>query len=1178
MPNLALHRELLLSDDLRGLCASSVTLVNSAIGARATSIFLYSKRGTLVRFAHAGIHGDTAESFWPSEDAVGRCVSAAAGEKYGEIQRSLAPHGELSDKTLALYREVLPAAEVICLPLNGPNRTYGVLRCIGRIIEEGEAETYDNSDVSALTVFAHQLAISMSSVRRKLELDVNAQITSLLAEYTDSTHVCQHVAEALVGELTEFAACSIRLMNWEGDLKLSYLAAADGVTRHPPDHIIRRVDQGFARQALETRTVVVVASIQSRLAEFYSPAWLAENNFQTCAVFPIALSDTEIGILTLYLWYSFAFAETRIRFIESICQQLATAINLTREVASRQQMIDRMNQIISPSLSIAEVLKRILESACLLTEGSQGYIALTSRKDRLLHPRAATANLPLEAVPLIDIEGRGISASAARERRPVRCNDVHEDAFRALFVDFKTPKAGVVKAELIVPLLSDDRLLGVIAIQSDHRNCFTASAETLLETFARYASVVFERDRIQDATERLATLGFSHTERTSVYHAIVETATTLSDADVTMLGIVESSTGNLDIVSWRPHGILRENADYRQLPKAKGVTWRALQDREIVIVPDVNLEQSFYHSGFANANDLRTLVVIPLFLSGTGVAADAPLGAILIFYRQIMSLSASELALLRAFATSASYAVHDLASVEARDRTRTLVSVTARVQGALELSQRMAEKVAEPLRIIQDEIGNISACLGSGASFDVDTLRAAAADLSGQLGVGRAGLDFGGHAWTTDGLDIESEAARLLQEGSLKGIAQASIRIGLEELWSNVERALVRIAERLKLPMAVAYRSSHRNYSALERVASFSKSDKIAPQIGLRSFDEFLWLCNVTSAHLPSERESFSWLNPRTFFDVEQALLFGREIIGGHLLILAFGMRAEPVLSSAELIALHEVVTNELMRYIDSSMFGIELDYLTSETGHLMGRAVGKVEAGIKTIQRLLEPGVRDRADRTEFRLARRTLEDGVVRLQIIRQNFYAFSALRRGVDLLPSEMRHATDAMSERFDVVAMLRNMSTYFSEEAEAREKKFTRYHLTSRAAWVSGSPYLLRMVFYNLFDNAVKFSYRNTFIEISAAANDRLCTITFENLGLGVASDEFNAVFQPLRRSRYRNPKQRIEGLGLGLSYCRRITEEIFKGKIRLESHEVDTPRRRFDGDNWLTTVTIQLPIT
>jgi NtrC-family two-component system sensor histidine kinase KinB len=154
----------------------------------------------------------------------------------------------------------------------------------------------------------------------------------------------------------------------------------------------------------------------------------------------------------------------------------------------------------------------------------------------------------------------------------------------------------------------------------------------------------------------------------------------------------------------------------------------------------------------------------------------------------------------------------------------------------------------------------------------------------------------------------------------------------------------------------------------------------------------------------------------------------------------------------------------------------------------------------------------------------------------------------------------------------------MRSLFEREAAARGLKRPHIVLPRKPANVAGSSSLFRMVMLNLYDNATKFAYTNTFISVSLVVHQEHCTLSVENLGIGVAPDEIALIFRRRYRSRFRDPSRRIEGLGLGLSYCRRVIVEVLKGSISLASRPVDTVApRRFEGDNWLTTVTVTLPV-
>src|SRR6185295_14759403 len=114
-------------------------------------------------------------------------------------------------------------------------------------------------DYADLKVFGHQVALSLSSLRRKLELDVFAHVNKLLTDRPgDVERVYDEVTKTLVEPTTEFAACAIRIRDRTGYLELKSLSAASGMNMVVKDRYPRRPDSGFLRQALENKKPVIV--------------------------------------------------------------------------------------------------------------------------------------------------------------------------------------------------------------------------------------------------------------------------------------------------------------------------------------------------------------------------------------------------------------------------------------------------------------------------------------------------------------------------------------------------------------------------------------------------------------------------------------------------------------------------------------------------------------------------------------------------------------------------------------------------------------------------------------------------------------------------------------------------------------------------------------------------------
>jgi sigma-B regulation protein RsbU (phosphoserine phosphatase) len=90
---------------------------------------------------------------------------------------------------------------------------------------------------------------------------------------------------------------------------------------------------------------------------------------------------------------------------------------------------------------------------------------------------------------------QGLTGAAASERRPVRVMDTLTDS-RFLACEVDTGVA--VRSELVIPLLIQDRLIGVLDLESAETQAFTAEHERMLVTLASYIAIALENARLYD--------------------------------------------------------------------------------------------------------------------------------------------------------------------------------------------------------------------------------------------------------------------------------------------------------------------------------------------------------------------------------------------------------------------------------------------------------------------------------------------------------------------------------------------------------------------------------------------------------------------------------------------------------------------------------------------------------
>jgi len=102
----------------------------------------------------------------------------------------------------------------------------------------------------------------------------------------------------------------------------------------------------------------------------------------------------------------------------------------------------------------------------------------------------------------------------------------------------------------------------------------------------------------------------------------------------------------------------------------------------------------------------------------------------------------------------------------------------------------------------------------------------------------------------------------------------------------------------------------------------------------------------------------------------------------------------------------------------------------------------------------------------------------------------------------------------------------------------------------ALWVRGDEARLRQVFYNLFDNAIKYTPEGGTVEVAAGRRGSSAVVTVRDTGIGIAAEHLPRVFD--RFYRVDKARSRAEGgTGLGLSIVRSIVA-AHDGHIELTS--------------------------
>ena len=163
------------------------------------------------------------------------------------------------------------------------------------------------------------------------------------------------------------------------------------------------------------------------------------------------------------------------------------------EQAKTLALLNEVSRELASILDRQELLRRIAERVKKIVDYDTFSVMLwnesTQRLESAFGMRYEEAIPICMALPL----HAGLSGAAAAGRRPVRVDDVRCDA-RYIPCETGLP----VRSELVIPLLLQERLIGVLDLESIEPKAFTAENERMLATLGSFIAVALENARLYE--------------------------------------------------------------------------------------------------------------------------------------------------------------------------------------------------------------------------------------------------------------------------------------------------------------------------------------------------------------------------------------------------------------------------------------------------------------------------------------------------------------------------------------------------------------------------------------------------------------------------------------------------------------------------------------------------------
>ncbi len=337
----------------------------------------------------------------------------------------------------------------------------------------------------------------MDSVKTTASPTLRAsEVEPLLLEVADVVNTTldlettlRRVAE-LVRKVIDYEIFAILLLN--EPLQELYVRFHVGYPPGVADRVRVKVGQGITGRAAETRQAVLVSDV----AQEGSYIEALQNVCSELAV-PLIVKNRVIGVIDIEAREKGYFTEEHKRLLTLIGSRMAVGIENARlhtRITRQARTLLLLNEIareLTSILNLDQLLKRIAELLKRLIDYQMFSILLLDQSGEKLQHRFAQRfeeRLHLKHdIPL----GRGVVGHSAQAKEAVLVPDV---AKSSIYIA-GNPET---RSELAVPLIYQEKVIGVLDLEHTKRGYFTEDHKRTLTTLAAQLAIAIENARLYE--------------------------------------------------------------------------------------------------------------------------------------------------------------------------------------------------------------------------------------------------------------------------------------------------------------------------------------------------------------------------------------------------------------------------------------------------------------------------------------------------------------------------------------------------------------------------------------------------------------------------------------------------------------------------------------------------------
>lgn len=425
---------------------------------------------------------------------------------FGEVMESDKPividHYPLHQNAI---KEIVDAGiqAYLGIPVVASGKTIGVLS----LMHKDASKHFDHSDVTLAKSIGQQAGVAIQNAQfyqaerhrvREMEA-LSATIADTLAEL-DLSRLLRSVVERAVMLLN---ASGGELAIYEEDTRMLEILVSINLDKDYTGTRMALAEGGIAGKVAETLEPVIVYDYQN--LEGHSPQYGNLGSINTISV-PLIAREHLMGVISIHdINPNRRFDEEDLRLITLFGQQAALAMEkamhfeAAQRRASEAETLRQAGSVVAAALHLDETINSILEQLAIVVPYDSASVQLLRDNELVIVGGRGFKELDKVIGIHFPVSGDNPNSLVLNMRRPHIIADAP-----AVYPAFRQEPHNHIRSWLGVPLISQDRPIGMLVIDSSKTNHFQVEHARLAAAFADQVAIALEKARLYEEAKNRA--------------------------------------------------------------------------------------------------------------------------------------------------------------------------------------------------------------------------------------------------------------------------------------------------------------------------------------------------------------------------------------------------------------------------------------------------------------------------------------------------------------------------------------------------------------------------------------------------------------------------------------------------------------------------------------------------